>query len=194
MDIRDTKRALRSEMREIRRRANAQNPHAALALRDNFFSTVSPSQNSIVSAYIAMDDEIDPAPIVQTLAEKKIKICLPVVINNGAPLMFREYNIGDKLIKSGFMNVLEPESTKPAIIPSIFLVPLLAFDKKGFRLGYGGGFYDRTIAFLTKNNPETKAMGLAFSAQEVASVPISKYDRALGMIITEQCATVCPQQ
>ena len=105
------------------------------------------------------------------------------MIKRGQPLAFRQWQSGDALVKRKW-GILEPIDSRPAnLTPDVLLLPLLAFDSAGWRLGYGGGFYDRTLAKLRSRRP-VLAIGLAFDQQEVDAVPHSAYDERLDMILT----------
>ncbi len=133
-----------------------------------------------LSGYMPMRTEIDPLP---AMAAHQGPVCVPVIIGKQQPLKFREWSPGSAMIVGEF-GALIPE-TGAWIEPEVVIVPLLAFDARGYRLGYGGGFYDRTLQHLRAKRP-TIAIGFAFSTQEIAQVPIDEHDQRLDAIITEQ--------
>jgi 5-formyltetrahydrofolate cyclo-ligase len=108
---------------------------------------------------------------------------LPVIVGKGRPLMFRRWQPDAQLVPGEF-RVMTPPPSAPEVIPKLLLVPLLAFDRAGYRLGYGGGFYDRTIAALRAAG-DAVAVGVALAAQEVASVPRDDTDQPLDWIVTD---------
>jgi 5-formyltetrahydrofolate cyclo-ligase len=110
-----------------------------------------------------------------------------VVVGKGQPLIFRAWHPGLALVAGGFKTEVPPHSS-PELAPEILIVPLLAFDSEGYRLGYGGGFYDRTLEKLRKTGRRPLAVGVAFSAQHVARVPRDHYDQPLDWIVTEKNA------
>ena len=110
-------------------------------------------------------------------------LCLPVIENNKEILIFKRYCFGDEL-KKGKFGVREPVNSQ-TYLPDIIFVPCLAFDENGFRLGYGGGYYDRVIKKLSKIKKILK-IGLAFSVQKINNVPITKYDKKLDYIVTDK--------
>lgn len=112
-------------------------------------------------------------------------LCLPVVTDKVGALAFRAWAPGDPLVE-GVFGTQVPHPDRPAVEPTILLVPLLAFDRAGYRLGYGGGYYDRTLAALAHNRPTS--IGLAFASQEVNTLPHEAHDRRLNWVITEQAA------
>jgi 5-formyltetrahydrofolate cyclo-ligase len=130
-----------------------------------------------------MASEIDPRPLMQALDERGHGLALPVVAGAGQPLVFRAWTPGDPLRPAAF-NTREPGPDKAEVTPRVLLVPLLAFDRAGYRLGYGGGFYDRTLAGLRAAGAAL-AVGLAFAGQEVESVPRDPNDSRLDWIVTE---------
>ncbi len=119
---------------------------------------------------------------LEELGSLGYSLCLPVVTAKQCPLRFKAWTFGASLVR-GEHDILVPESGS-WVVPDVAIVPLLAFDSRGYRLGYGGGYYDRTIAALKADN-ELIAVGLAFSGQEIAVVPISDTDHKLDAIVTE---------
>jgi 5-formyltetrahydrofolate cyclo-ligase len=134
---------------------------------------------TIVGGYHALPDEADPALLLERLVELGCHAAFPRVVGKGAPLEFHRVPDGEVLAPGAF-GVHEPLDIWPRVIPQVLLVPLLAFDAQGTRLGYGGGFYDRTLALL--NVP---AIGIAYAGQEVPSLPRDVHDRTLDMVLTE---------
>ncbi len=132
-----------------------------------------------VSAYMPMRTEIDPLPAV---AGHDGRLCMPVVIGPGQPLRFRAWAPGVAMADGGFGT--QVPASGDWLTPRVLVVPLLAWDRRGYRLGYGGGFYDRTLAGLRAAGP-VAAIGFAFAAQEVAEVPTGPTDQRLDMIVTE---------
>jgi len=135
---------------------------------------------AVVGGYHALPDEADPALLMERLVELGCHIAYPRVAGKGLPLEFHRVPDGEVLAPGAF-GIHEPLDTWPRATPAMLLVPLLAFDAAGHRLGYGGGFYDRTLALL--NVP---AIGIAYAGQEVASLPHLPHDRTLNMVLTEQ--------
>ena len=137
---------------------------------------------SIVALYWPMGDELDCRGLMKDLQEKGIQICLPCIIGPDQPLIFREYCGEEKLVPAGF-GTHEPVKDAPVLVPIIVVAPLLGFDGRGQRIGYGKGFYDRTISQM-RVRPEL--VGLAFSCQEVDRVPSEAHDVRLDMIVSEK--------
>ena len=152
---------------------------AAHVLRDCL-----PPAGACVAGFWPLGEEIDIRPLLHALQERGHKIGLPVTPNRGEKLTFRLWQPGDVLITERF-GTMRPEGD--VMVPDVVLVPLLAFDARGGRLGYGGGFYDRTLAAL----PGRFRLGCAFAAQQVDVVPIGPYDVRLDAVATENGIIRC---
>lgn len=137
-----------------------------------------------VSAFVSIKSEIDTAPLMLRLAEMGVPLCLPVVARKGEPLVFRAWRPGEPLEDRPF-GLKEPPESAPEVEPDLLFVPLSAFDAEGRRLGYGGGFYDRTLEKLRARG-RALAVGLAFAAQEVAEVPVFGHDQPIDGVLTEK--------
>lgn len=171
---------------ELRRAARAR--RKALA-REDFALAISPCAEdldlppgTVVGGYHAHKGEADPALLLARLVELGCAIAFPRVRHKDAPLDFHHVPDGE-VLEPGSFGIPEPLAHWPRARPDLLLVPLLAFDSEGYRLGYGGGFYDRTIALL-----RVRAIGIAYAGQEVASLPHGPHDMALDMVVTEQGA------
>ena len=141
----------------------------------------------MVSGYLPVGDEFDALPILAWLAGRGHRTALPVVAGKARPLAFRSWRAGEPLIEGNF-GIPVPAEDAEILTPVLLVVPMLAFDRQGYRLGYGGGFYDRTLAALRASNPATVAVGLAFAGQEVEQVPHDDNDQRLDWIVTEAAA------
>ena len=139
-------------------------------------------QRPIVSGYAAMEPELDVFPLLERLARDGFRLCLPVITPLGSPLRFRGWSPGEPLVPRKW-GIREPADTAAAVEPDILLVPLLAFDRGGWRLGYGGGYYDRTIARLHGIKPVV-AVGIAYDEQEIDAVPREPHDQRLDWVLT----------
>ncbi len=138
----------------------------------------------IIAAYWPLEGELDLRPALKVLAGHDLRLALPRVTGKGRPLDFHLWHSSDELIESNF-KVMEPDSEKPRVDPTLLLVPLLAFDQECRRLGFGQGHYDRTLARLRAGKTPVMAIGVAFSMQEVPKVPTDDYDQTLDMVVTE---------
>jgi 5-formyltetrahydrofolate cyclo-ligase len=170
------KQALRRHARE-KRRALADSDFA-LRLAE-FAEDLNLAPDSVVGAYHAHKDEADPSELLARLVELGARIAFPRVAARDAALDFHIVPNGEILMPGSF-GIPEPLAHWPRAVPGVLLVPLLAFDARGHRLGYGGGFYDRTLAAL-----DVPAIGIAYAGQEVASLPVEPHDRRLDAILTE---------
>ena len=137
----------------------------------------------IASAYLPMRTEIDPLPLLGAIFSAGVSTALPVVPGKGVALHFRRWHPGDATVEAGF-GTREPSPASPLVDPDLLLVPLLAFDAEGYRLGYGGGYYDRTLARLRASPNAVTAIGIAFAEQEVDDVPHLDYDQRLDGVLT----------
>jgi 5-formyltetrahydrofolate cyclo-ligase len=140
----------------------------------------------VLAGYMPMRTEIDPLP---AMAAHLGPVGVPVIMAAATPLRFREWTPGCALEEGAFKALIPVEGAW--VVPRVLIVPLLAFDARGFRLGYGGGFYDRTLQGLRAAGPVV-AVGFAFAAQEVAEVPIDATDQRLDMVVTENGVTRFP--
>jgi 5-formyltetrahydrofolate cyclo-ligase len=138
----------------------------------------------VISGFMPFKNEIDPLPLMRVLAGHGARLALPAVIGRGKPLVMREWAFGEPLAVGGWgIREAKPEAT--AVEPEILLVPLVAFDRAGQRLGYGAGYYDLTITQL-RARKAVITVGLAFAAQEVPAVPVSPHDARLDLVLTER--------
>lgn len=140
--------------------------------------------HSNIACYMPLKGEVSCVSIMQTLISQGHVVCLPAVLARNTPLIFRYYRPGDPLVR-GILGPFEPNSTAREIIPDVLVIPMLGYTRDGYRLGYGSGFYDRTIANMQLLKP-IKTIGLAFSVQEIDSLPIEPHDMKLDVIITEK--------
>ena len=186
MNIAAAKESLRKQALERRAPLKSQVPDLSRALADNFVTRVPIPPGAVVSAYFAIGDEADPAPLIELLRARGHKIVLPRVAGRGKPLDFHLYEEGAKLVPGGF-GLSEPARDWPLLDPDVLAVPLLAFDAHGYRIGYGAGFYDRTLQRL-RASKTVIAASYCFSIQEFADVPHDENDQRLDWIVTEKGA------
>ncbi len=137
----------------------------------------------VVAGYAPIRSEIDPGPLMRKLAARGARLALPVIAGRGRPLTFRIFSPDDKLV-AGPLGILEPSPEAVEIAPDIVLVPLVAFDRAGHRIGYGAGHYDRSLAQLRAIRT-IGAVGVAFAVQEIADIPAGPHDAALDYVLTE---------
>jgi 5-formyltetrahydrofolate cyclo-ligase len=137
-----------------------------------------------IASYWPIGSELDVRPAMEVLAGKGASILLPVVLQSGSVLMFRLWQPGQAL-DGGPFGTLHPPASAPTLIPQVILAPLLAFDRRGGRLGYGAGFYDRTLAQLRPAR-RIAYWGVGFDEQEVPEVPMGASDVWLDGVITDR--------
>lgn len=183
--IKESKAALRADAKQRRTAAARAAPQAGDALARRVLEAVPPPPGAAVSAYWPMGDELDCRALITTLQRHGHVIGLPIIVRKGEPLRFRAWQAGVDLEPGGFGTSIPPKDA-PEVVPDYLLVPLLAFDRAGYRLGYGGGFYDRTLEGLRRAAPgQVMAVGIAFAGQEVDAVPREPTDQRLDWIVTE---------
>ena len=139
---------------------------------------------TFAAGYRPRGGEIDPRPLMARLAEAGVLLALPVAFDRESPLEFRAYQAGDRLEPDAY-NIASPTAEAPVVRPDLVITPLLAFDRKGGRMGQGGGHYDRTLAWLRAEGP-VFVLGLAYAGQEIADIPTEAHDQRLDAILTEK--------
>jgi 5-formyltetrahydrofolate cyclo-ligase len=139
---------------------------------------------AIVSGFSPLKSEINPVPLMRAFADAGAGLALPVVAGRGKPLIMRSWTFGAPLV-AGVWGIREPPPDAPEVFPDILIVPLLAFDRTGHRIGYGAGYYDMTIARLRGIKP-VLAVGIAYAAQEIAEIPTTERDARLDFVLTER--------
>jgi 5-formyltetrahydrofolate cyclo-ligase len=181
--IDDLKATLRREALARRDALSADDRAAAAQVISARPFPVAVPPGAIVSGFMPMKSEINPLPLMRTLADAGAAFALPAVAGKGKPLIMRAYAFGEPLA-SGVWGIREPAHDARQVDPDILLVPLLAFDRRGHRIGYGAGYYDMTIAALRARKPVV-AVGIAFAAQEITQVPTTPRDARLDLVLTE---------
>ena len=139
---------------------------------------------TIVSGFMPMRSEINPLPLMRKLASQGAQLALPVIQGRGKPLLMRAWSFGAPL-EARQWGIKEPANDAPIVDPDILIVPLACFDRAGHRIGYGAGYFDKTIRALRARKSVT-AVGIAFSAQEIPHVPATEFDEKLALVLTER--------
>lgn len=183
MTLRNQKQVMRATAKALRARAGATMPDAGVRLAQHAGLLDRSWEGLVVAGYAPIGSEIDPWPWMQVLSDAGAITALPVMRGELEPLIFRSWTAGDQLETRRY-DVREPLDCASLVRPDVMLVPLLAFDRRGHRLGYGAGYYDRTISDLLKAG-RLWTIGLAYAAQEVARVPVDGFDQTLDLIVTE---------
>jgi 5-formyltetrahydrofolate cyclo-ligase len=176
---------------ELRRQALARRDGLPAAERAQAAATIAErpfpvavAPGTIVAGFMPMKSEINPLPLMRKLADAGARLALPVVAGQGKPLIMRAWGFGEPLA-AGVWGIRQPQPAAPEVAPDILIVPLLAFDRAGHRIGYGAGYYDMTIAGL-REQKAVLAIGIAFADQEIAAVPATPHDAPLDLVLTER--------
>jgi 5-formyltetrahydrofolate cyclo-ligase len=194
-DLREAKRALRAHARARRRAAHeALGTTAGERLCDIVLDALAIAPDAIIGSYWPFRDEIDCAPLLHQRHAAGHAVGLPVVVGPtrdgiARPMTFRPWRPGMRLAKGRIGEPVPPPDADYGagdLTPTLLFVPLLAFDRQGYRIGYGGGNFDATIAHLRTAGGTLMAVGLAYSAQEVETVPTEPHDQPLDWIVTER--------
>lgn len=173
--------------REAMARRDALPPEARQAAAEAIAARKFPlaiAPGTIVSGFMPLKSEINPLPLMRKLAAQGARPALPVVAGREKPLIMREWVFGEPLV-AGVWGIREPKPEAAELEPDILLVPLIAFDRAGHRIGYGAGYYDLTIVQL-RARKAIIAVGLAFAVQEIAAVPATPRDALLDLVLTER--------
>jgi 5-formyltetrahydrofolate cyclo-ligase len=187
----ETKAELRKHQAKLRGALKSNHPNASdhlLAHVDTMLALAATHLGGrplMVAGYWPIRSEISPLPLMRVLAEQGVATCLPATPRPGTALIFHQWQVGDPLI-DGLYGTSEPADTAPVVIPTVILAPLLAFDLACYRLGYGGGFYDRSLAEIRAIKGQSViAIGLAYAGQQIDTVPTGPHDAALDGVLTE---------
>ncbi len=149
-----------------------------------FADSLDLKQQAVVAGYWPMGDESDPRGLMASLAARGHALALPRIEARSRPLVFHRWRESDALIAHA-LGMSEPRADSEILVPDVLLVPLLGFDTSGHRLGYGGGYYDRTLDAL-RANANVRAVGIAYAGQEMETLPREPHDHRLDMIVTER--------
>ena len=150
------------------------------AIDRRLIETLAPFAGQILAGYWPIRDEADPRP---AMSAHDGPLCLPVVPGRNVPLIFRAWDGGE--LERGSLGTAHPPESAEVMTPRVLIVPMAGFDRAGHRIGYGGGYYDRTLALLRGMGP-VAAIGCAFAVQEVPHVPAGPHDQALDLIVTDR--------
>ncbi len=165
-------------------------PNVARAIVAHFLGALDDFEigsGTIVAGYWPISTEVDVRPLLARLEDRSVTCALPFMTASDEPLQFRRWRVLDTL-EPGVFGTSHPGADAPVVTPEILLVPLLAFDDDGFRLGYGGGYYDRTLAGL-RSKGRLETVGVGFSVQWTSRVPRNESDQPLDWVLTEDALT-----
>ena len=163
----------------LKRQGISQNIIRHLEKFDSFKKT------NIIASFISMRTEISTQKINHFILNNGKRLCLPTINNNKKELIFKEYNYKSKLV-TGKYGTQEPNENNKNLLPEIILTPCLAFDMKGYRLGYGGGYYDQTFNYFEKKNHNFISIVVAYAAQKVDKIIHDNLDKKIHYILTEE--------
>ena len=185
-NINGEKLIIRKKQKIIRDKIYNNNPsHFALSLFNKLFEKINFQEINIVSSFISINSEINTEDLNNLIFIRNKILCLPVIEKKNSHLIFKQFKREENFVK-GHMNISEPQNKNKVLNPELIFVPCLAFDKKGNRLGYGGGYYDRTFAYLNKINHRFISVAYAYEEQELDYIPIDKFDFKVDYVITEK--------
>lgn len=185
LSIADKKKLARKAAGDVRKTAHELlKASAGQSLVDQGLDFAGDLTGKTVSGFIPYLSEIDTRPLLRSLGARGLQTCVPVVIENNTPLEFRVWAPGDATVPGRWRIPVPPEGTA-VVDPDVLLVPMLTYDRSGYRLGYGGGFYDRTLEKL-RAIKSVIAIGVAYSAQQVDTVVRGEHDQPLDWILTEK--------
>ena len=158
-------------------------PQAAEQLAGHKNLLIQSFGTGLYAAYLPIRSEISPLPLIRALQKAGHETAMPITPAEGKPLSFYRWAVGDDL-ENGPYGTRQPAAVGRPVLPDVILAPLLAFDHAGRRLGYGGGFYDRTIADLVKRRHSVSVIGLGYDGQKLDRVPIGQHDMPLDAVLT----------
>ncbi|RPG36824.1 MAG: 5-formyltetrahydrofolate cyclo-ligase [Gammaproteobacteria bacterium TMED225] len=185
-NIKDEKSIIRKKQKIIRDEIFKNNPsHFVLSLFDKLFEKINFQEINIVSSFISINSEINTTELNNLIFIKNKILCLPVIEKKNSHLIFKQFKSDENFVK-GHMNILEPQNKNTILNPELIFVPCLAFDHKGNRLGYGGGYYDRTFNYLNKIDHKFISVVYAYQDQKLDYIPIDKFDFKVDYVITEK--------
>ena len=182
-DLVSVKALMRKQAAKIRQQQADMHPQAAEQLVTHSAELMHSFGPGIYAAYLPIRSEISPLPLVAALHQADQQTAMPITPAEGQALSFRLWAVGDDL-EAGPYGTSQPLTAGKPVLPDIILAPLLAFDAAGWRLGYGGGFYDRTIAGLAARRHPCVVIGLGFDGQKLDKVPVGPYDMPLDAVLT----------
>jgi 5-formyltetrahydrofolate cyclo-ligase len=177
------KAQMRKQAAKIRQQEADNHPDAAERLAGYCHLLLDSFGRGVYAAYLPIRSEISPLPLIAALHDAGQATAMPVTPTEGQPLSFRLWAVGD-VLEDGPYGTRQPPVGGKTVVPDVILAPLLAFDLGGWRLGYGGGFYDRTIADFAARGLQASVVGLAYDGQKLDKVPVGTYDMPLDAVLS----------
>ena len=185
-NIKDEKSIIRKKQKILRDKIFTNKPsHFVLSLFNKLFEKINFQEINIVSSFISINSEINTEELNNLIFIENKILCLPVIEKKNSHLIFKQFKSEENFVK-GHMNISEPQNKNKILNPELIFVPCLAFDNKGNRLGYGGGYYDRTFAYLNKINHKFISVAYAYEDQKLEYIPVDKFDFKVDYVITEK--------
>ena len=173
---------MRKQAARIRQQEADHHPDAAEKLSVYYQLLLDEFGRGIYAAYLPIRSEISPLPLIAALHDAGVSTAMPVTPADGQPLSFQRWAVGD-VLENGPYGTRQPPVGGTPVLPDVILAPLLAFDLAGWRLGYGGEFYDRTIANFAAYGHRASVIGLAYDGQKLDKVPVGPYDMPLDAVL-----------
>lgn len=189
----DSALVLKSELRSAALASRDQVPPEARKAAAGIIAArplpVAVPHGAVVAGFSSIRSEINPVPLLRRFADAGARLALPAIVARGRPLAFRAWGFGEELAR-GQWGIREPKPEAAEVRPDIVIVPLAAFDRRGYRIGYGAGYYDLTLHAL-RDEKAVIAIGLAFAMQEIDEVPALPHDAPLDLVLTEREVIDC---
>ncbi|MGD9638966.1 MAG: 5-formyltetrahydrofolate cyclo-ligase [Alphaproteobacteria bacterium] len=184
--ILEQKKQIRADMLKQRVSfASKSGSKASLAIAEKILEQfIKGQKHKVFSLYFPIKGEVDISSLMFDIEDEKSEAALPVVEKKGEPLIFARWSL-DTVLTTREFGILEPSNVEN-VVPDVMFLPLVAFDRQGNRLGYGGGYYDKTIAKIKKIKPQVKIVGVGYAMQEVATIPCEEGDEKMAYIVTEK--------
>jgi 5-formyltetrahydrofolate cyclo-ligase len=184
-DVAALKASFRMQARERRAMAYRAIGTQIAAQLVNYLPELYLPPHCVVAGYVQRGSELDPLPMLKALRNNGCRLALPTVTAKNSPMVFRAWTPDEPLVTDA-AGLPTPPATAGDIVPEALIVPLVAFDGKGTRLGTGAGYYDRTLPALRANNPKLMVIGVAFAVQQERELPREATDVPLDVVITER--------
>ena len=185
MTIDKQKENLRKVLINKRKDLKKNDINSFINIKKNIIKIREFNEAKVIASFISIKTEISTKYLNDFIISLGKTICLPVILSNNDYLIFRIYDKSNKL-KIGKFGIPEPDETKKELMPDIILTPCLAFDLDGYRLGYGGGYYDKTFSKLLKISHNFISIAIAYDDQKIEQVYHNEYDKKINYILTEK--------